>query len=220
MTLARQETVDGLKTALGDFEDLLRSLGDDEAERPSRCAGWTATDVGRHVVGQLSDVVNGRFDNLGTPGATQREVDERAGRAPKELADELAELRGTATLILDAIDDASWAAEGPQGGGTLGSGVESLWFDAWLHADDIRAAIGQPSVGGPGVRASLSHLSEMLTTRGWGPATLALDGQDEFAVSGGGGQRVTGDPIAFILAATGRADAAPLGLDAAVNVYG
>ena len=41
----------------------------------------------------------------------------------------------------------------------------------------------------------------------------------EFPVSGGGGQRVTGDPLEFVLAATGRTDPGALGLDETVNVY-
>ena len=30
---------------------------------------------------------------------------------------------------------------------------------------------------------------------------------------------MTGDPLQFVLVATGRADPAPLGLDASVNIY-
>jgi hypothetical protein len=49
---------------------------------------------------------------------------------------------------------------------------------------------------------------------------LQLDGVGSFDVSGGGGQRVTGDPLTFVLIATGRADPSALGLDPSVNVYG
>jgi hypothetical protein len=103
--------------------------------------------------------------------------------------------------------------------GTLGDGVEALWFDLYAHGDDIRAAIGRPSVSGDGLRASASHIATELTKRDWGPATIALDGLPEFEVNGGGGRRITGDPLAFVLAATGRADPASLGLDASVNLY-
>jgi hypothetical protein len=65
----------------------------------------------------------------------------------------------------------------------------------------------------------VSHVSDLLTTAGWGPATLALDGMQEFAVSGGGGQRITGDPLEFLLVATGRSDPSAFGLDGTVNVY-
>jgi len=35
----------------------------------------------------------------------------------------------------------------------------------------------------------------------------------------GGGEKITGDPLQFVLAATGRRDPAPLGLGADINVY-
>jgi uncharacterized protein (TIGR03083 family) len=217
MTLPRETVVQGLDQELGDFEELLRSLSDEEWSRPSRCESWSAADVAAHVVGQLSDVVAGRFDGLGTPEVTLRQVVERRGRSPKELADELAEAHVGASAIANALDDAAWDGAGPVGG-TLGHGVESLWFDAYLHADDIRAAAGRATVPGPGLLASTSHLAEELGNQGWGPATLALDGQPEFPVSGGG-RPVTGDPHQFALVATGRLDPATMGLDAAVNIY-
>jgi uncharacterized protein (TIGR03083 family) len=220
MTLARQETVDGLNAELDAFEDLLRSLDASEWATPSRCDGWTVGDVAGHVVGQMSDVVNGRFDGLGTPEGTQRQVDERRGREAKELADELRELRPIADAILGAIDDAAWAGDAPPGvTGTLGDGVEALWYDAWLHGDDIRSAIGRPTDAGGSVRAALSHVTTILTGQGWGPATVRADGHDVFTVSGGGGREVTGDAVVFVLAATGRADPAALGLDETVNIY-
>jgi hypothetical protein len=52
-----------------------------------------------------------------------------------------------------------------------------------------------------------------------GPATIAVDGVEEFKVSGGGGQRVTGDALEFILAASGRLPASKIGQDPSINVY-
>src|SRR5207244_11662901 len=78
--------------------------------------------------------------------------------------------------------------------GTLGTAVEGIWYDAYVHPDDVRAALGRPSQRGPGLRAAVSHLADLLSQRDWGPATLALDGLEQFPVSGGGRQRVTGDP--------------------------
>jgi hypothetical protein len=42
---------------------------------------------------------------------------------------------------------------------------------------------------------------------------------EEFKVSGGGGQRVTGDALEFILAASGRLPASKIGQDPSINVY-
>ena len=67
----------------------------------------------------------------------------------------------------------------------------------------------------------MHHAADLLGKRGWGPAVLALDGLEAVAMGGGGGsaRHVTGDPLAFVLVATGRADPIPLGLDASVNVF-
>ena len=101
---------------------------------------------------------------------------------------------------------------------SLGDGVLTLWYDTYVHADDVRDAIGAPSDRGAGLGASIGYLARELTTRGWGPATLALDDVPTQTV-GGGGPTVAGDPLEFVLVATGRRDPGALGLDATVNIY-
>jgi uncharacterized protein (TIGR03083 family) len=219
MTLPRDDVSDGLVTELDSFERLVRTLDDTEWAKPSRCDGWTVAGVASHVVGTMADVAAGRLDGLGTPEVTEREVAERAGRSPAQLADECAEVREASKGLLGVFDDDAWAATAPGGyEGSLGDGVEALWYDTFLHADDIRDAIGRPTEITDGLRASLSHLAFELTKRGWGPATLAFDGLPRFDISGGGAD-ITGDAFEFVLAATGRIDPAKLGYDETVNVY-
>jgi len=151
---------------------------------------------------------------------TERHVAERRARSAGEVIAELTEASALAATLLDAFDEDAWSGPAPAGvATTVGAGVEALWYDAYLHGDDIRAAVGRPSVGGDGLRAALSHIADILTDQGWGPALLELDGQDRFPVGSGQGREVTGDPLTFVLAATGRADPAPLGLDETVNIY-
>ena len=83
---------------------------------------------------------------------------------------------------------------------TLGEGVLTLWYDTYVHIDDIHAATGRPSASGAGLGASVAYLNAELAKRGW-------TGE------------VTCDEFDFVLAATGRTDPAPLDLDAAVNIY-
>ena len=85
MTLPRSTTQTEFAPELARFEALIRSVDAAGWDRPSRCAGWSAGDVARHVVGQFADVVEGRFDGLGSDEATQREVDER-GVAPPPMS--------------------------------------------------------------------------------------------------------------------------------------
>jgi uncharacterized protein (TIGR03083 family) len=204
MALARTVVSEGLIDELTRFEELVRPLSSKQWNTPSRCAGWTVGDIARHVVGSMADVAAGRLDGLGSPEVTKREVDERAGRSPAELADECAEVTKAAAGMLPLFDDAAWAAAAPGGyEGTLGDGVEALWYDTWLHANDIRAALGRKPVIGSGLPGGISHVTFELAKRGWHGAIP------------------TGDAAAyaFILVATGRADAASLGADAPLNIY-
>jgi uncharacterized protein (TIGR03083 family) len=224
MALPRTEVTTGLLEELERFKGLIQSLSAAEWARPSRCVGWTVGDVAGHVVGGMADVAALRLEGLGTPEVTERQVAQRRGRTPGEVADELgATIKSTADLLA-AFDDTAWAMPAPGGFDfTLGEGVEALWHDAWLHGDDIRSAVQRPSDQGGGMMASVSHIADVLSREGWGPAVLALDGLPEFPVSGGGngtgGTRFTGDPLAFVLAATGRADPGPVGLDESANIY-
>ena len=102
--------------------------------------------------------------------------------------------------------------------GTLGTAVEGIWYDAYVHSDDIRDALGRPSDRCAGLWAAVSHLVDLLEDRGWGPATLELDGMEPIPVRGGG-TVVRGNPLIFVLVATGRAHPIELGLDQTVNVY-
>ena len=152
MALPRTTVMDGLASSMADFETLLRSLDPGAWDKTSRCDGWTVGDVARHAVGSMADAVGGRTDGLGSPEATQREVDERAGRSPAELADECAEVAKAVTAVFPLFDDEAWAAPAPGGfEGTLGDGVEALWADFWIHADDIRHAVGLDSVADAGL---------------------------------------------------------------------
>ena len=219
-TLDRTEISDGFLAELDNFGELIRSLDDADLRTPTRCAGWSVGDVAGHMVGQITDVVEGRLDGLGSPPVTEREAKERAGRSGPELADELAEGRARSAEMLPLFDDAEWNAPvGSDYPGTLADGILALWFDGYLHADDIRSALGMPSMGGAGLRASVHHVTDFLQDTSWGPATVALEGVEPIDVRGGG-EKVTGDPLEFVLVATGRGNPSTLGLDESVNIYG
>jgi uncharacterized protein (TIGR03083 family) len=227
MTLSHEEIASGLPVELDRFIELIGPLDAGQWATPSRCAGWTVADVAAHVVGSMTDVVAGRVDGLGSPEVTTREVAERSGRTPGELADECAEASKQAKDLLALFDDSAWEAAAPGGyDGNLAQGVEALWFDTWAHGDDIRAALGRPSERGPGLLAAVHHVAQVLGQQGWGPASLELDGIESVPVVAApaadgavDARKVTGDPLQFILAATGRGDARAIGLDETVNIY-
>jgi uncharacterized protein (TIGR03083 family) len=163
----------------------VQGLSAAEWATPIRCDGWTVGDVAAHGIGGMADVAAFRPEGLGSPEVTARQVTERQGRS---LADELgAVIKATADL-LDAFNDEAWGMQAPGGFDfTLGEGVEALWHDAWLQGDDILCALGRPPERGDGMKASVSHIADVLTREGWGPAVLALDGLPEFGVNRGAG---------------------------------
>jgi uncharacterized protein (TIGR03083 family) len=219
MTLSRETVQTGMVGEYRSFVDLVERQSAERWQRPTRCEGWSVADVAAHVVGQLTDVVALRLEGLGTP-VTARQVEERSGCPPSALATELLDRINAASALAEAFDDADWDA--PVAGSSiqsLGFGLESLWFDTFLHADDIRVALGEPTVVGDGLTASISHIAQVLTDQDWNAATLSFEGMPVFPVSGGDGMNISGDPMAFVLAATGRGDPTTLALDPSVNIY-
>lgn len=189
MALARPIVCDGLLDELDRFEALLRDLSPQEWEQPTRCSEWKVGDVARHVVGTISDISAGRMDVLQEP---ERALVERQGHTAMQVADECATARAATAKMLPLFDEDAWYGPSPGGyEGTLGDGVEALWYDAFLHADDIRDALGMPTVLSSGLEAACSHVRFELGKRGW-----EGDLPDDNA-----------EAMDFVLAATGRGDA-------------
>ena len=201
MALPRDQVAEGLLSELDRFEQLIRPLSDEQWAIPSRCAGWTVGDVARHVVGSMADVAAGQLDGLGTEPVTAREVAERVGRSPAELADECIAVRQAGEELLPLFDDDAWMAEAPGGyEGTLGDGVEAIWFDTWMHGNDIRAALGLTPDEGPALAAGISHVQFELRKLGQ---------PDD----------IVGDPFTWLLVATGRAAPSLIGDGAPCDIY-
>jgi hypothetical protein len=74
----------------------------------------------------------------------------------------------------------------------------------YVHADDIRAAIGRPTERTEGLKAAVAYLMAELDKGGFDTKQLRLDEIDHHE---------------FVLVATGRAGADTLGLDPSVNIY-
>jgi uncharacterized protein (TIGR03083 family) len=191
MVLSRQIVADGLLDELDRFGSLIGGLDDAQWRTSSRCEGWSVGDVAAHIVGTMADIAAGRLDGLGTPEVTQREVDERKHMGPAAMAAECAEVRQATAALLPAFDETAWNSPAPGGyDGTLGEAVEALWYDAYVHADDIRAALGISAKPGPGLGAATSHVLNHLEKLGWT----------------GDIPEGPGAAHEFVLAATGRAD--------------
>ena len=212
--LVRTDVARGVLDEYESFAALVESLDTKAWATPTRCTGFEVRDVAGHVIGLAEDVAKG------VPGSRNAEEEAASvrGDSPAQAAARLRAVIESLRPLLDALDDDMW--NGPSGVPdlTFGRGVLTLWYDTYVHADDVRAALGAASERGAGLAASVEYLAGELTAKGWGPATLALDGVARSDV-GEGGREITGDPLQFVLVATGRADPATMGLAPGVSIY-
>jgi len=215
--LSRQQVIQGTHDEYELFAELIAGLDETQWSAPSRCEGWEVRDVAAHVFGTAHDVLEG------TVGQRTPEQEAAAHRhlSPREMAAELRRVVAALAPLVESLDDdAAWASPSPAPDLTVGEGMLALWYDTWIHGDDIRAAAGLPSVRGAGLVAAVAHVHEQLGKIGrWGPARLALAGLPELWVGKANGRVVTADPYRFVMVATGRADAGELGLEPTVNIY-
>ncbi|MCX5208643.1 maleylpyruvate isomerase family mycothiol-dependent enzyme [Kitasatospora sp. NBC_00240] len=212
--IGKAHVTEGLATEYAAFAELVAQLDAAAWSAPTRCTGWQVRDVVGHVTGTAIDSADG------TIGARTPDQQARALRdsTPQELAAALGAAAARLGTAFDGFDDARWATVLPRTGRTVLNGVLTLWYDTFVHADDIRAALGQPSGRGPGLAAGVHWLRSELDRLERGPATLKLTGLETLEI-GSGGPVVGGDPLQFLLVATGRLDPALLGLDESFNVY-
>ncbi|OMC53303.1 translation initiation factor 2 [Mycobacterium sp. IS-2888] len=210
----RDQTVHGLLDEYRSFAELIGALDDSDWIRETRCSGWQVRDVAGHVVGQVLDTVGGTIGS--------RTPDDQAaalrGESPEALAGRLRSAMDSVARLAEVFDDAAWSGPSPVPGLTLGQGVHALLNDAYVHADDIRAAVGLPFDAGPGLRASVDFVLGALQrddAAAADPAVARLLG-----VSSERFEQETGMAAHdFLLAATGRGDPTRLGLPVSVNIY-
>jgi enediyne biosynthesis protein E11 len=217
--LERDEVVAGLTAELEGFRGVVADLSEAGWRTPTRCTGWTIADVTAHVTGVVADITTGRLDGAGTQAWYDRQVAERRGRPPGAVVEELAEVIPTLQGVAEQVLLPSWDAPAPPGiPGTVGLVTLSLWAGVYIHTEDVLAALARPPRQGPGLRAAVEYICEAWDAPRWGPVTVALDGMEEISVAGGG-RRVTGDALVFVLSASGRSEPGLVGLDPSVNIY-
>ena len=210
----RQRTLSGLVDEYRSFAQLIAGLSNSEWIRDTRCTSWEVRDVAAHVVGQAIDTVSGTIGS--------RTPDDQAAALRSESSTALAARLHTAlasiTQLATVIDDAAWSAPSPVPELTLGQGTQALLQDAYVHRDDIRAALGLPFDAGPGLLASVDFLLGALLRDDSARAEAAI--ARLLAVPAEHFTQQTGMAAHdFLLAATGRRDPVPLRLPQSVNIF-
>lgn len=212
--LTRERTTAGLLREYRSFADLLATLDMSMWVRATRCAGWQVRDVAAHVVGQAIDTVTGAS---GTRSAEEQAASLRA-ESPLSLAAQMREIVQSAARLVAAFDDDIWARPSPLPRLTVGRAIHALLMDAYVHADDIRDAIDQPSDLGDGLSDSVDFVLDALSRDPIAAADPCL--VRLLALPAGAFTKESGtDAHEFLLAATGRRDPRKLGLPETVNIF-
>lgn len=175
---------------------LLRSLGDADFARAARaCPGWSVRDVLAHCSAALARVMENRFEpGVFSPESNDRDIAERAGWTHARVVDEL---------------ERGMTGAGPVLAGA-GGRLDGLAFGEWVHAGDVRDALGVPGAyTGAGLPLALRLLSRVTRERGHVAVRADLDDVDEPVLLGEqGGERpparYLGDAATLVRLCTGR----------------
>lgn len=191
------KVVAALAAQVEELADILASLDEDEWQAPSRCEGWTVTDVVLHLA-QTDEMavasVEGRFPEVAEAlaggafaGATVDEaagaaVERERGRPPAEVE---ARWRASADQLVGLLgaDDPGRRVRWVAGELSLRTLATTRLAETWIHTGDIAVPLGRETV----VDDRLWHIARLA----WRTLPYA------FARAG---QRLT-DPVAFELTA-------------------
>lgn len=159
---------------------LLRSRpGEDFARPVAACPGWTVRDVLAHCSSALIRVVERRLgEGAFSAESNARDIAERAD--------------WTTTRIIDELERGLTEA-GPVIAGSDGA-LDALALGEWVHAGDVREALGEPGAyAGRGLPDALTLLATLTRDRGHLPLHADLDDRDEpLKLGGASGERPPG----------------------------
>ncbi|MEU6224670.1 maleylpyruvate isomerase family mycothiol-dependent enzyme [Streptomyces sp. NPDC047042] len=129
------------------------------------CPEWTVREVLAHCSAALTRVVEGRLEKgIFSPESNQRDIAERGDWTNARVLDELEKGMTEAGAVLAGGD------------GTL----DGLALGEWVHAGDVREALGEPGAyAGPGLPYALALLARLSRERGLVPLHADVDELDE-----------------------------------------
>ncbi len=157
--MSNQQTVDlvGLMERVWrSIDSLCTPLTAADWKTPTDCPGWSVQDQVSHLSGAESAIL-GNADPRHTPGDTSHVkndvgqnnevlVDWRRSWPGQRVLEEFRDLTGQRLMILKSMSDDDFAVETqtPIGPGMVAEFVRIRIFDAWVHEQDIRRALGRP----------------------------------------------------------------------------
>jgi len=163
--------------ALAAALDLGRDLDPDRWAAPTGCPGWSVGDLYAHLIGgELWMRAGGAAPDQPLPVFVQAPVDERRTRPAAAVLAELAAVvaEREVQLAADPLDADRPAAAAWGAPVSYAEQLRMRAFDAWVHEQDIRWAIGAPpALTSPGAWVArdifLDNLPRVVAKRGATP---------------------------------------------------
>ncbi len=163
-----QDLVDKMEQVWRSIEELCQDLTEDDWKTGTDCPGWSVQDQLSHLAGSESAIL-GRPDPDHTPRDTSHVknaigehnevlVDYRRPSTGQGVLEEFKENTGERLGLLRAMKESGFdaPAQTPIGPGTVRDYLAIRIFDAWVHEQDMRRALGRPGdlevPGGPAQR--------------------------------------------------------------------
>jgi uncharacterized protein (TIGR03083 family) len=155
--MAYEWITDALDETWSDIDRFLRLRPFEVYEAPTACPGWTVRDVISHLLG-VALVMAGEPvprhegawpEYVHNPIGELNEafVEANRSRPGLEVLDAFREASRRCLATLRALDDEGWARLGwsPEGERPFHRFQETRVLDGWIHFQDIRDALGEPS---------------------------------------------------------------------------
>ena len=166
-----QETVDKMETVWGSIEKLCSTFEDGDWRMPTDCPGWSVQDQLSHLVGSegrllgrpLPTHVPSDVSHVKNESGQRNEVlvDVRRSQPGATVLKEFLQVTEERLSILQEMtaEDFSEDTETPIGRAPVRELLAIRIFDAWVHEQDIRRAVGRPGhMDGPVARHALDRM--------------------------------------------------------------
>ena len=163
--------VECMETVWQSIDSLCSDLTDDQWKTPTDCPGWSVQDQLSHMVGSEGSLL-GRAKPDHTPEEfwyirneigrnNEVLVDWRRPSSGRQVLDEFREVTRERLGRIKAMttEDFDQATETPIGPGAERDYLAIRVFDAWVHEQDMRRALGKPGgLDGPVARHSIERM--------------------------------------------------------------
>lgn len=172
---SRDHIVSCLKLVWESMVGLCEPLTDAQWDLATDCPGWSVKDQLSHIVGAESRLAghpspdhtpsqsNHVKNQIGADNEVQ--VDYRRSWPGTKVLEEFVSVTGKRLEDLASITEEDIAAEArnPTGTGTLADALYIRVFDAWVHEQDIRRAVGKPGhFQGQAAEYSMNRMADVM----------------------------------------------------------